>query len=180
MLKRPLTIKTAERRRKSWKRSLLFSAPNSGMHQTLVQKRSDHTGQKRKNFLPTGRWGKTTPNKSDSKVAIALAWHRVFTGKSLEVLREVLLSCSGKSGCRGAPGSASEGAQCGRINMKSTSGALPGARLISLSTLGRAPQSTPISQSQPGSTSRSTSRDFPASTPVPGQGDCNSKVIFSP
>ena len=29
------------RRRKSWKRALLLSAPNSGMHQTLVGKRSE-------------------------------------------------------------------------------------------------------------------------------------------
>ena len=29
------------RRRKSWKRALLVSAPNSGMHQTLVRKRSE-------------------------------------------------------------------------------------------------------------------------------------------
>ena len=33
--------KTAERTRKSWKRTLLFSAPSPGMHQTLVQKRSE-------------------------------------------------------------------------------------------------------------------------------------------
>ena len=38
---RPRTLRTAERRRKSWKRTLLRPAPNSGMHQTLVQKRSE-------------------------------------------------------------------------------------------------------------------------------------------
>ena len=31
----------SERRRKTWKRALLLSAPNPGMHQTLVQKRSE-------------------------------------------------------------------------------------------------------------------------------------------
>ena len=35
---RPRTHKITERRRQFWKRTLLFSAPNSGMHQTLVQK----------------------------------------------------------------------------------------------------------------------------------------------
>ena len=35
------TLETAERK-KNWKRALLFSAPNSGMHWTLVQKRSEH------------------------------------------------------------------------------------------------------------------------------------------
>ena len=35
------TLKTAERRRKSWKRAPLSAAPISGMHQTLVEKISD-------------------------------------------------------------------------------------------------------------------------------------------
>ena len=43
---RPRTFKTAKRRRKSWKRALLFSAPNSGMHHTLVQKRSEGLRQR--------------------------------------------------------------------------------------------------------------------------------------
>ena len=38
---RPWTLKIAERSRKSWQRALLFSAPSYGMHQTLVQRRSD-------------------------------------------------------------------------------------------------------------------------------------------
>ena len=38
---RPRTLKIAERRGNSWKRALLFSAPNSGMHQTLVLTRSE-------------------------------------------------------------------------------------------------------------------------------------------
>ena len=38
---RPRTLRAAETSRKSWQRALSFSAPNSGMHQTLVQKRSD-------------------------------------------------------------------------------------------------------------------------------------------
>ena len=41
VLKSPSNPQAAEKRRKSWKRALLFSAPNSGMHQTLVQKRSE-------------------------------------------------------------------------------------------------------------------------------------------
>ena len=41
---------------------------------------------------------------------------------------------------------------------------------VSVST----PQSTPISQSTPRSTSRRTSRYFPVSNLVPGQGDCKS------
>ena len=41
VLKSPLNhCKTAEGE-KSWKRALSFSAPNSGMHQTLVRKRSE-------------------------------------------------------------------------------------------------------------------------------------------
>ena len=48
---RPWTLKTAERRGKSWKRRLLFSAPNSGMHQTLVQKRSDSRSLNRKKTI---------------------------------------------------------------------------------------------------------------------------------
>ena len=38
----PRTIKTAERRRNTWRRAIFMSAPHSDMHQTLVQKRSDH------------------------------------------------------------------------------------------------------------------------------------------
>ena len=30
-----------QKKEKSWKRTLIFSAPNSGMHQTLVQKSSE-------------------------------------------------------------------------------------------------------------------------------------------
>ena len=56
------------------------------------------------------------------------------------------------------------------------SGALAGPAPLSLSTLVSTPQSTPISQSIPRSTSWSTWRDFPASTPVPGQGDCNTSA----
>ena len=41
VLKSPSNPQTAERRSKSWKRAILFSSPNSGMQQTLVQKRSE-------------------------------------------------------------------------------------------------------------------------------------------
>ena len=33
---RPQALRSAERSKKSWKRALLFSAPNPGMHQTLI------------------------------------------------------------------------------------------------------------------------------------------------
>ena len=51
----PQNLKTAEIRRKLWKRAFLFSAPNSGMHQNLVQKRSDNdfiTTNCRKHLVP--------------------------------------------------------------------------------------------------------------------------------
>ena len=47
---RPRTLRTAERRGKSRKRALLFSAPNLGMHQTQAQKRSEN------NRLRGARW----------------------------------------------------------------------------------------------------------------------------
>ena len=41
---RPQTLKTADRRT-SWNRALLLSAPNSGMDQTLAQKKSEKWGR---------------------------------------------------------------------------------------------------------------------------------------
>ena len=94
------------------------------------------------------------------------------------VLWGVLARVLRKTG--GAPGSAPQGAQCGGSTGREPSGALPGAPPVSLSTLASISQSTPISQNSPGSTSRSTSRDFPVSTPVPDQGDCKVRAFGSP
>ena len=98
------------------------------------------------------------------RLAIALPWHGGANWK--------IPGSAPGSAPRGAPGNRGALGGAAQANRGpphwAPSGALLGAPPVSLSST---PQSAPISQGTPGSTSLNTSRDFPVS-PVPGQGDC--------